>query len=1461
MTSLDLWVVAGYLVATLAVGVALAQRASGSLEDFFVGGRSLPWWLAGTSMAATTFSIDTPLYVAGVVGTRGIAGNWEWWSFGVAHVVLLYVFARLWRRAEVVTDNELSELRYGGRPAALLRGVKGFLFAGVLGPITLGLSMLAMVKVIDALEVLPALGLSGDQDRLWVVTGVSALVLVYSGISGLWGVVVTDFVQFVLGMAGALLVAFAAVSHLGGLGDLVAGAAAVEGRDLLAFTPLSIGDGGRIVWSSLAGISASTFLAYVGLQWWAFRRSDGGGEFVQRLAAARTEADAQKAAWLFNLLHYVVRTWPWIIVALAAVVLYPDLADPELGYPRLMLDFLPAGVLGLVVASLVAAFMSTVSTTINWSASYLTHDLYLRFARPNAGAGERLAAARIASVLVTALGAAAAFYSENVTTLFRLIIAVGTGPGLVLILRWFWWRVNAWSELAAMVAGFLVGLLTSVVPVLTISDFGLRLLVTAGVTTAVWVPVMLATAPETPERLDAFYRKVRPGGPGWSVQRARTGVEPDGSLAADLERVAAGLLILFGAMFAVGGVLLLKPGTAIGSGIALAIGTVLLRRANRRRALGLVAVVFLCLAGAQPAAAQVVRLSPGEGAGETLTSWLAGRFPGLQVMASSGLPGAAPRLRVRGPTSLSLSNEPIVVLDGVRIESGSRSTSIAVGGQAPHRLDDIAVSSLAEVELIRGPSAAALWGAGVHTAVIRLTSRAAAVGGVGASAPSGGTRLASWVSLGQVEDVADRPDNWFGREGTGACFAYEAALERCTQTELQRYGPLSAAESTPFRVGRTFATGARVHTRVGGADIALGVTHDTDEGVLGSTPFADPTDAAAPDGVRWTRADVGGRLALGARSNARVWLGIADGQVRRVHDGNDFAGLHPAGLLGFAEGGPDANYGYRLFDPGQVYARRLEQDVRRWNAGVRLSSRLSSRVEAEIGAGLDHVVRDDEQRVPPEVVDLGPDLPRGIADEDRTTIRTGSLSAAVWADWSGRADRRARTRLAADVWESDFDRLDQRGVGLPAGGGAFSDATDQSRVVLDGRRRTVALSATQQLARPGVALAVGVRVEQSRALGARYDAVALPWGMVSLDPARGGPVREWWPAGLSIEASWGRGAAVPLDDGRDLDRVSLRPDQDPPLERVTAWETSVRWAPASSGAAVTLTRYSRTVDDLLLRTPLLFAQAQDEARYDPIGALRDRGWEAWAELPLVVEGAWRWVASVAAVWPRNEVLRLEPLPGESQAPEIRQGVQWTVPGYPLAGYWDRALSWADRDGDGVLIPSEINVEPDARFLGSPHPSRDIAVASRLSVGRWSLAARLQHRGGHHLRNLTEGYRCQVTLCRGFNDASAPLAEQARAQAAAIFPPDFETEAGFIEDASFWRLAQASIGWASRSASMGDAGLRVTLVGQNLALWTDYSGMDPEVNQFGAVGVLQRDFMTQPPVRRWSVRVDVLGAGW
>lgn len=584
MQTIDWVIVALYMVASLALGVYLARRASGSMVDFFVGGRSLPWWLAGTSMAATTFSIDTPLYVAGVVGRRGIAGNWEWWNFAIAHVVLIYIFAKMWRRAEIVTDNELSELRYGGRPAAILRASKGFLFAVVFGSIGMGYAMLAMVKVVDSLGLLPSLGINvGEQGKLWTVVLVSVFVLAYAGVAGLWGVVATDFFQFFLGLFGAIVVAVIAVTHQGGLSEVARKAQGITDFDMLAFVPLTWGDGSFVAMSTAAGISGSTFLAYAFVQWWAFRRSDGGGEFVQRLAGARDEREAERAAWFFNILNYVVRTWPWVIVAVVAVVVFPDLEDRELGYPLLMLEYLPAGILGVVVASLVAAFMSTVSTLINWGASYLTNDIYGRFIRPDADQEELVFAARVASVLVTVLGATAAFFSEDVGKVFQLVIAIGTGPGLVLILRWFWWRINAWTELAAMVAGFLIGFGTSVVPVIQIEDFGVRLIVTVLATAAVWVPVMFLTRPETDEKLDSFYARVRPGGPGWQRERERTGLEPAQDLGRDAQRVLAGLMLLFGLMFAVGGLLFLRWGTFGAMTLLALLGWFWLRALGRPR--------------------------------------------------------------------------------------------------------------------------------------------------------------------------------------------------------------------------------------------------------------------------------------------------------------------------------------------------------------------------------------------------------------------------------------------------------------------------------------------------------------------------------------------------------------------------------------------------------------------------------------------------------------------------------------------------------------------------------------------------------------------------------------------------------------------------------------------------------------------------------------------------------------
>ena len=583
MTPIDWLIVLVYFVLTIGLGILLSRKASRSLEDFFVSGRSLPWWLAGTSMAATTFSIDTPLYICGVVASRGIAGNWEWWSFGISHVILIYIFSKMWRRSQIITDAELTEIRYGGRNAAILRGTKAFLFAVPINCIGIGYAMLAMVKVVDALELWQSLGINpGENLKIWSVVGVSVLVLVYSGFSGLWGVVTTDFFQFFLALLGAIAVAIIAVNSVGGIHELIPQVQQVSEIDVLSFFPFQLSNG-SFGWSDAAGITATTFSTYLFVQWWSFRRSDGGGEFIQRLIAAKDEAEAEKSSWFFNILHYGIRTWPWIIVALVAMVVYPDLADKELGYPKLMLDYLPPVMLGLVVTSLIAAFMSTVSTSINWGASYLTNDIYLRFLKPNASQAELVTVGRIASVMVTVFGAIAALNSTDITTVFRLVIAIGTGPGLVLILRWFWWRINAAAELAAMLAGFIIGLIISINPEFNqlFPDFGYRLLFISGTTAVIWIVVMYLTPPESDATLDEFYRRVQPGGVGWKRQRERTGIPPAQDLTQDLLRVVAATLLLFGTMFAIGGFLLLQSLTGFISLTVAVIGAFWLRQLNK----------------------------------------------------------------------------------------------------------------------------------------------------------------------------------------------------------------------------------------------------------------------------------------------------------------------------------------------------------------------------------------------------------------------------------------------------------------------------------------------------------------------------------------------------------------------------------------------------------------------------------------------------------------------------------------------------------------------------------------------------------------------------------------------------------------------------------------------------------------------------------------------------------------
>jgi len=581
MAAIDWVLLVSYLVLTLVLGLWLARRNSGE-EDYFVAGRRLSGWLAGASMAATTFSIDTPLYVAGLIGSRGLAGNWEWWSFGLAHVAMAVVFAPLWRRSGVLTDAAFTELRYGGAAAAWLRGIKAFLLALPVNCIGIGYAFLALRKVVEALGIVAgspaALGVT---DTVWLLALVAVMVLAYTVAGGLWAVVVTDLVQLVLALVGALAVAVAALHAAGGMSSLLEQLQALNRPEVLSLVPWTL-DGGGFQWLEGAGISVPMFLAYVALQWWSFRRSDGGGEFIQRMLATKDEQQARLAGWVFLVVNYLIRSWLWVVVALAALVLLPDQGDWELSYPALAVELLPPVALGLVVVSLVAAFMSTVSTSVNWGASYLTHDLYQRFIRPQAKGAELLLVGQLTTVLLLVLGVITALISDSIGTVFRLVIAIGSGPGVVLVLRWFWWRVNAAAELAAMLCGFGVGLLTSVLPVVRIDDYGVRLAVITGVSALVWLMVMLFTPPESDAVLERFVRQVRPPGPGWAVQRQRFGVEPLETLSCMLGRFLLASGVLFGGLIGTGGFVLHQQISGWSGLALLVVSLLLLRRLSKQ---------------------------------------------------------------------------------------------------------------------------------------------------------------------------------------------------------------------------------------------------------------------------------------------------------------------------------------------------------------------------------------------------------------------------------------------------------------------------------------------------------------------------------------------------------------------------------------------------------------------------------------------------------------------------------------------------------------------------------------------------------------------------------------------------------------------------------------------------------------------------------------------------------------
>jgi SSS family transporter len=558
------WIIISlFFMLVLAIGWITSKTAGKNTAEFFLGGRSMPWWLLGVSMVATTFSADTPNLVTGFVREGGVARNWAWWAFLITGMVTVFIYAKLWRRSNITTDLEFYEIRYGGKAATFLRGFRALYLGVFFNCLIMGTVTLAAIKIAAVM-----FGLTPIQTVL--ISG--TVVMAYSAMGGIKGVIWTDFFQFGIAMTGAVYAAFVAVRQpeIGSLKGLITHP---ELQDKLAFVP-ELSDPSVLI---------SLFIIPIAVQWWSVwypgSEPGGGGYIAQRMLAAKNEKHAIGATMFFNFAHYALRPWPWIIVALASIVLFPDLASIKEQFPSItdqylghdiaypvMMTLLGPGWLGLVVASLIAAFMSTISTHLNWGSSYIVNDFYKRFVRPDAEEKELVRVGRLSTVVLMVLaGLLALTLLEDATQAFDILLLSGAGTGGLFLLRWFWWRINAVTEIVAMVvATVLAFILVLVVPdealaTRYVNGFAMKLLIATGVTTFTWLVAVFLTRPESWKTLFSFYKLTRPGGPGWKAvlneSRVR-GMDVSSGRAWDMPKsllaVLLGCIAIYSALFSTG---------------------------------------------------------------------------------------------------------------------------------------------------------------------------------------------------------------------------------------------------------------------------------------------------------------------------------------------------------------------------------------------------------------------------------------------------------------------------------------------------------------------------------------------------------------------------------------------------------------------------------------------------------------------------------------------------------------------------------------------------------------------------------------------------------------------------------------------------------------------------------------------------------------------------------------------
>ncbi|MFI2742129.1 sodium:solute symporter family protein [Zhouia sp. PK063] len=563
LSTLDYIVIFSFFAITLLVGFAVSKQSSKDSSEYFLSGRSMSWWLLGISMVATTFAVDTPLLVTDIVRTSGVSGNWSWWVFLVTGMLTVFVYAKLWRRSSVNTDIEFYELRYSGKAAKFLRAFRALYLGFIFNILVMSVVTLAAIKIGEVMLGIPK----------YYTVGIAGLVtVIFSSVGGFKGVIYTDFILFLISMAGAIGAAYYIVNldQVGGLTQLMSNDAVLDKISILPDF-------------NNTELMMTLLVIPLAVQWWSAwypgAEPGGGGYVAQRMLAAKNESHAIGATFLFNILHYAMRPWPWILVALASIVVFPDLqslhhAFPavsegklanDLAYPA-MLTFLPSGLLGLVMASMIAAYMSTISTHLNWGSSYIVNDFYTQHVNKNASEKEKVNIGRLSAVIMMALSSFLAFYFTNAKQVFDVIIMFGAGTGSIFILRWFWWRINAWSEIVAMFTSGTVSVIFAkyYFPESIPSYWQFPIVVL--ITTIAWLLATYLTKPEKKETLYAFYNKVQPGGKGWSKvlnDAEKEGVEilgrnkkwsvPNGILAMIL-----GCLLIYSLLFSVGNFVYLK---------------------------------------------------------------------------------------------------------------------------------------------------------------------------------------------------------------------------------------------------------------------------------------------------------------------------------------------------------------------------------------------------------------------------------------------------------------------------------------------------------------------------------------------------------------------------------------------------------------------------------------------------------------------------------------------------------------------------------------------------------------------------------------------------------------------------------------------------------------------------------------------------------------------------------------